>query len=171
MAATSAKPVFTLCFTADLNERELRKLFVVAEVDVIDQTLSHLAHPLVCIALKLLQLFRVHRAAHAAGGGAYVPPDDAAQNQWMANEHDLVVSVQELESEFTTQYVKDKIVARTGSGSAVNTAAKRTMKRYLLLNNFLALRPTSAEQVADIMIATQLQAFITKGSADGPQPY
>jgi hypothetical protein len=40
--------------------------------------------------------------------------------------------------------------------------------------HLLALRPTSAEQVADmcdIMIATQLQAFITKGATDGPQPY
>ena len=97
-------------------------------MDVNDQTLSHLTQPLVRIALKLLQLFRAHRAAHATGGGAYVPPDDAAaQNQWMANEHDRVcvfitavpitcasvVAVQELEAEFTTQYVKEKIDSTT----------------------------------------------------------
>ena len=120
MAATSAT-IFTLRSTADLNERELRKLFFAAAVDVNDQTLSHLAQPLVRIALKLLQLFRAHRATHAAGGGPYAPPDDAAQDDWMANDHDLVVAVQELDAEFTTQYVKDKIDATTGAGSAGNT--------------------------------------------------
>jgi hypothetical protein len=107
-------------------------------VDFNDQTLSHLAQPLVRIALNLLQLFRAHRATHAAGGGPYVPPDDAVQNDWMANDHDLVVAVQELDTEFTTQYVKDRIDATTGAGSAGNTA-KRAMKRYLLLKRVNSL--------------------------------
>jgi hypothetical protein len=186
----------------------------------------------------------------------------------MANDHDLVVAVQALDTEFTTQYVEDQIDATTGDGSAGNTA-KRAMKRYFLLkrvnslkrdglleavkgqtllnhiknkdyvqseidnfNDFpvahstrlipltcvqtiidiftvmakrggsskvsfqalctppdpssdsfptfekrlldakahlLALGPTSAEHVADIMIATQLQVFITKDAAEGSQ--
>ncbi len=64
--------------------------------------LSNLAQPLVRIALKLLELLRAHRAAHAAGGG-YVPPDAAAQDTWMQNDNDLVEAVEELEAEFNTQ--------------------------------------------------------------------
>jgi hypothetical protein len=109
MTATSAKPVFTMRLTGDLNEREVRKLFFVATVDVNDQTLSHLVQPLVRIALKILQLFRAHRVTHTTGDWPYVPPHDVVQNDWMANDHDLVVAVQELDVEFTTQYVKDKI--------------------------------------------------------------
>ena len=48
------------------------------------------------IALKLLQLLRTHRAAHA-GPGAYNPPDDTAHDQWMANEEDLVDAAAEFE--------------------------------------------------------------------------
>ncbi len=45
--------------------------------------MSNLAQPLVRISLKLLKLHRVHRAAHV--DGAYVPPDDAAQDNEMAD--------------------------------------------------------------------------------------
>ena len=46
---------------AERNERNLRRLFFAAAVDIPDQTLSNLAQPLVRIALKLLDLFRAHR--------------------------------------------------------------------------------------------------------------
>ena len=35
----------------------------------------------------------------------------------------------------------------------------------------MALRPVIADQVAEIMMATQLDAFLIKGAADGPQRY
>jgi hypothetical protein len=73
----------------------------------------------------------VNIAAHVAAE-AYDPPDDAAKDNWMANENDLVAAVEELEAEFTTQNVKDKIDATTGAGSVANTV-KRARKRYLLL--------------------------------------
>jgi hypothetical protein len=56
----------------------------------------------------------------------------------MANDHDLVVAVQALDAEFTTQYVEDQIDATTGDGSAGNTA-KRAMKRYFLLKRVNSL--------------------------------
>ncbi len=79
------------------------------------------------IALKLLQLLRTHRAAHA-GPGAYNPPDDAAHDHWMANEQDLLDAVAEIEAELTTHYVKDKI-----DGAAATNAPKRANKRRTLL--------------------------------------
>jgi len=187
----------------------------------------------------------------------------------MQNDIDLVESVEELDAEFNTQYVKDKIdTAITGAGAA-DRAAKRTRKKYMLLrtintlmrdglletvkdktllshlknkeyaqteidnlNKFpasyatriipltcvqliidiftvmakrggkvsfqalctppdpssvsfaafekqlldakahlMALRPATADQVAEIMMATQLHAFLVKGAADGPQRY
>jgi len=105
------------------NERNLRKLFFAAAVDIPDPMLSNFAQPLVRIALKLLELLRAHRAAHGAGGG-YIPPDDAAQDHWMQTDSDLVEAVEELDAEFNTQYVKDKIDSTTGAG-AVERAAKR----------------------------------------------
>jgi hypothetical protein len=54
MAATTAKPTFMVRWTLKENERNLRKLFFAAAVDIPDQTLSNLAQPLVRIALKLL---------------------------------------------------------------------------------------------------------------------
>jgi hypothetical protein len=77
MVSTTAKPTFMVRWTMEENEHNLRKLFFAAAVDIPDQTLLNLAQPLVRIALKLLELFRAHRAAHA-GGSAYAPPDDAA---------------------------------------------------------------------------------------------
>jgi hypothetical protein len=61
MAATTAKPTFMVRWTLEENERNLRKLFFAAAVDIPDQTLSNLAQPLVRIALKLLELFPAHR--------------------------------------------------------------------------------------------------------------
>ena len=113
MAATTTKPAYTVRWTEEDNERNLRKLFFAAAVDIPDPMLSNLAQPLVRIALKLLELLRAHRAAHGAGGG-YVPPDAVAQDTWMQNDNDLVEAVEELEAEFNTQYVKDKIDATTG---------------------------------------------------------
>jgi hypothetical protein len=75
MAAT--KPAYTVRWTEEDNERNLRKLFFAAAVDIPDLILSNLAQPLVRIALKLLEFLRAHRAAHGSGGG-YVPPDAAA---------------------------------------------------------------------------------------------
>jgi hypothetical protein len=133
MAATTAKPTFMVRWTLEENERNLRKLFFAAAVDVPDQTLSNLAQPLVRIALKLLELFRAHRAAHAGGAAyAYVPPDDAQHDEWMLNEQDLVDATAELKAELSTQYVKDKIDATTGAASAAN-ATKRAYKRRMLL--------------------------------------
>jgi hypothetical protein len=83
MAATTTKPAYTVRWRDEENERNLRKLFFAAAADIPDQMLSSfLAQPLVRIALKLLELLRAHRAAHA-GVGAYVPPDDATQDNWM----------------------------------------------------------------------------------------
>jgi len=113
------------------NERNLGKLFFTAAVDIPDPMLSNLAQPLVRIALKLLELLRAHRAAHVAGGG-YVPPDDAAQDHWMQTDSDLVETVEELDAEFNTQYVKDKIDSTTGAG-AVEHATKRASKQYTVL--------------------------------------
>jgi hypothetical protein len=78
-------------------------------------------------ALKLLQLLRTHRAAHA-GPGAYNPPDNAAHDQWMTDEEDLVDYTAELEAELTTHYVKDKI-----DGAAAVNGPKRAYKRRMLL--------------------------------------
>jgi len=64
----------TVRWTEEENERNLRKLFFAAAVDIPDPMLSNLAQTLVRIALKLLELLRAHRAAHGAGGG-YVPQD------------------------------------------------------------------------------------------------
>ena len=113
----------TVRWTEEENERNLRKLFFAAAVDIPDPMLSNLAQTLVRIALKLLELLRAHRAAHGAGGG-YVPKDAAAQDTWMQNDNDLVETVEELEAEFNTQYVKDKIDATTGPGAA-DRAARR----------------------------------------------
>ena len=202
-----------------------------------------------------------------------MPPDAAAQDTWMQNDSDLVEAVEELEAEFNTQYVKDKIDATTGPGAA-DRAARRARKKHALLmkintlmrdglleavknktllshiknkeyvtneiealNKFpasyatriipltciqliidiftvmakrggsnrlgkvsfqalctppdpssvsfaasekqlldakthlMALRPATADQVAEIMMATQLHAFLIKGAADGPQRY
>jgi hypothetical protein len=52
MAATTAKQTFKVRWTLEKNERNLRKLFFAAPVDIPDQTLSNLAQPLVRIALK-----------------------------------------------------------------------------------------------------------------------
>jgi hypothetical protein len=113
------KPTFTLVITDSEAENAMRKSFFAAAVGIQDAALSNLAQPLVRIALKLLQLLRAHRAAHA-GPGAYVPPDDATHDDWMTNEQDLLDAVFELEAELTTHYVKDKIDATTGAGSAAN---------------------------------------------------
>ena len=269
-ATTTTKPGYTVRWAEEENERTLRKLFFAAAVDIPDQMLSNLAQPLVRIALKLLELLRAHRAAHVPGAGAYVPPDDATQDTWMQTDSDLAEAVEELEAEFNTQYVKDKIASTTGVGAA-DRAAKRVRKKYMLLmkintlmrdglleavknktllshiknkeyvtneiealNKFpasyatriipltciqliidiftvmakrggsgkasfqalctppdpssvsfaafekqlldskahlMALRPASAEQVAEIMMATQLHAFLIKGAAEGPQRY
>ena len=223
---------YTVRWRDEENERNLRKLFFAAAAD---QMLSSLAQPLVRITLKLLELLRAHRAAHAAGG-AYVPPDDATQDNWMQTDSDLVEAVEELEAEFNTQYVKDKIDATTCPGAA-ERAAKRARKKYTLLmrintlmrdglletvkdktllshiknkeyvqteidalnkfkasictppdpssvsfaafekqlldskSHLMALRPAIADQVAEIMMATQIHAFLIKGAADGPQRY
>ena len=79
MAATTKKQPYTVRWKDEENERNLRKLFFAAAADIPDQMLSNSAQPLIRIALKLLELLRAHRAAHAAGG-AYVPPDDATQD-------------------------------------------------------------------------------------------
>jgi hypothetical protein len=268
MAATTTKLAYEVCWKDEENERNLRKLFFAAEADIPDQMLSNLAQPLVRIALKLLELLRAHRAAHA--GGPYVPSDDVAQDNWMQTDSDLVEAVEELDAEFNTQHVKDKIDSTTGAGAA-DHAAKRARKKYTLLrtintlihdglletvkdktllshlknkeyvqteidilNKFpvsyamriipltciqlimdiftvmakrdgsgkvsfqalctqpdpssvsfaafekqlldakahlMALRPATADQVAEIMMSTQLHAFLIKGAADGPQRY
>ena len=96
MAAMSTKPTFALEITGSEAENTMRKNVFAAAVGIQDATLSNLAQPLVRIALKLLQLLRTHRSAHA-GPGAYNPPDDAAHDQWMANEEDLVDAAAEFE--------------------------------------------------------------------------
>jgi hypothetical protein len=102
MAATTGKPTFMVRWTLEENERNLRRLFFDAAVDIPDQTLSNLTQPLVRIALKLLEFFRAHRRAHA-GGAAYAPPDDSTQDQWMSTDSVLVTAVEELDAEFNTQ--------------------------------------------------------------------
>ena len=97
MAATTTKPAYTVRWMEEENERNLRKLFFPAAVDIPDPMLSNLAQPLVRIALKLLELLRAHRAVHGAGGG-YVPPDAAAQDNWMQTDSDLVEAVEELDA-------------------------------------------------------------------------
>jgi hypothetical protein len=57
--------------------------------------------------------------------------------RWMEEENernhiDLVEAVEELDVEFNTQYVKDKIDSTTGAG-AVERATKRARKKYTLL--------------------------------------
>jgi hypothetical protein len=99
--------------TLEKNERNLPRLFFAAAVDIPDQTLSNLAQPLVRIMLKLLEIFRAHRGSHA-GGAAHAPPDDAAQDQWMSTDSVLVAAVEELDAEFNTQCVNDKIDATVG---------------------------------------------------------
>ncbi len=37
--------------------------------------------------------------------------------------------------------------------------------------HLMALRPATADQVSEIMMATQLHAVLIKGAADGPQRY
>ena len=71
-------------------------------------------------------------------GGGYVPPDDAAQDNWMQTDSDLVEVVEELDAEFNTQYVKDKIDATTGAGAA-ERAVKRARKKYTLLRTINTL--------------------------------
>jgi hypothetical protein len=98
MAATTTKPAYTVRWTEEENERNLRKLFFAAAVDIPDPMMSNLAQPLVRIALKLLELLRAHRAAHGSGGGyVQLPPDAAAQDHWMQTDSDLVESVEELD--------------------------------------------------------------------------
>ncbi len=101
MTATTTKPAYTVRWMEEENERNLRKLFFAAAVDIPDPMLSNLAQPLVRIALKLLELLRAHRAAYGSGGG-YIPPDDAAQDHWMQTDTDLVETVEELDAEFNT---------------------------------------------------------------------
>ena len=125
MAAT--KSTYALQITGSEAENAMRKLVFAAAVGIQDGALSNLAQPLVRIALKLLMLLRAHRAAHA-GPGAYVPPDDAAHDNWMTNEQDLLDAVAELEAELTTHYVKDKI-----DGAAAANVQKRANKRRMLL--------------------------------------
>ena len=125
------KSTFALVINGSEAENAMRKIFFAAAVGIQDTTLSNLAQPFVRIALKLLQLLRTHRAEHA-GPGAYVPPDDAAHDNWMTNEQDLLDAVAELEAELTTHYVKDKIDATTGAGAAANVQ-KRANKRRMLL--------------------------------------
>jgi hypothetical protein len=134
IASTSAKASFTvhyLHFTGEEDERKLRKLFFAASVDIADQSMSIIAQPLVYIALKLLQILRQHRAAHGCVG-PYTPPHVAVQDDWMANDDDLVAAVEDLEAEFTTQNLKDKFDAMTGPRS-VGNGSKRVRKRYSLL--------------------------------------
>ena len=61
-----------------------------------------------------------------------MPPDDATQDTWMQTDSYLVEAVEELEAEFNTQYLKDKIASTTGVGAA-DRAAKRVRKKYMLL--------------------------------------
>jgi hypothetical protein len=131
MATMLTKPTFALEITGSEAENTMRKNVFAAAVGIQDATLSNLAQPLVRIALKLLQLLRTHRAAHVCPG-SYVPPDDAAHDQWMTNEQDLVDAAAELEVEITTHYVKDKIDATTGAGAAANVP-KRAYNRWMLL--------------------------------------
>ena len=100
MSTVSTKSTFALQITDSEAENAMRKLVFAAAVGIQDGALSNLAQPLVRIALKLLMLLRAHRAAHA-GPGAYVPPDDAAHDDWMTNEQDLLDAVAELEAELT----------------------------------------------------------------------
>jgi hypothetical protein len=126
-AAASTKSTFELQITGSEAENAMRKLVFAAAVGIQDGALSNLAQPLVRIALKLLMLLRAHRASHV-GPGAYVPPDDAAHDNWMTNEQDLLDAVAELEAELTTHYVKDKI-----DGGAAANVQKRANKRRMLL--------------------------------------
>lgn len=77
-------------------------------------------------ALKLLPLFRAHRAVHVGGTGAaaFAPSDDDEQDEWMPADPDLVAAVDELDAELTIQDIKDKIDATTGA-RAVGNEAKR----------------------------------------------
>jgi hypothetical protein len=117
------KSTFVLVINGSEAENAMRKIFFQAAVGIQDATLSNLAQPLVRIALKLLQLLRTHRADHG-GPAPYVPPDDAKHDHWMTNEQELLDAVFELETELTAHYVKDKIDATAGAGSAGN-AQKR----------------------------------------------
>ncbi len=101
MAATSTKSTFALQLTGSEAENAMRKLVFAAAVGILDGAdKANLAQPLVRIALKLLTLLRAHRAGHA-DPGPYVPPDDAAHDNWMTNEQDLLDAVAELEAELT----------------------------------------------------------------------
>ena len=122
MAVTTTKPAYTVRWKDDENERNLRKLFFAAAAAIPDQMLSNLAQTLVRIALKLLELLRAHRAAY--GGRAYAPPTDAAQDVWMTTDSDLVETVEELESEFHTQYVDILRVYMTRSTPPPGPAGK-----------------------------------------------
>jgi hypothetical protein len=159
MAATTTKPAYTAPsarWKDEENERNLRKLFFAAAADIPDQMLSNLSQPLVRITLKLLELLRAHRAAHAAGG-AYVPPDDAAQDTWMQTDSDLVEVVEELDAEFNTQYVKDKIDATTGAGAA-ERAVKRARKKYTLLRTInTIMRDGLLEAVKDKTLLSHIK--------------
>jgi hypothetical protein len=156
MAATTTKPAYTVRWKDEENERNLRKLFFAAAADIPDQMLSNLSQPLVRITLKLLELLRAHRAAHAAGG-AYVPPDDAAQDTWMQTDSDLVEVVEELDAEFNTQYVKDKIDATTGAGAA-ERAVKRARKKYTLLRTInTIMRDGLLEAVKDKTLLSHIK--------------
>jgi hypothetical protein len=147
MAVTTTKPAYTVRWKDDENERNLRKLFFAAAAAIPDQMLSNLAQTLVRIALKLLELLRAHRAAY--GGRAYAPPTDAAQDVWMTTDSDLVETVEELESEFHTQYVKDKIDATTGAGG---------QGRYILLRTINTLmRDGLLETVKDKTLLSHLK--------------
>jgi hypothetical protein len=66
MAAVSTKSTFALQITGSEAENAMRKLVFAAAVGIQDGALSNLAQPLVRIALKLLMLLRVHRAAHCS---------------------------------------------------------------------------------------------------------
>jgi hypothetical protein len=54
-----------------------------------------------------------------------------------------------------------------------SSASFAALKKQLLdaKAHLMTLRPASAEQVDEIMMATQLHAFLIKGAADGPIRY
>ena len=75
----------------------------------------------------------------------------------MQTDSDLVEAVEELEAEFNTQYVKDKIDATTGADAA-ERAAKRARKKYTLLMRINTLmRDGLLEAVKDKTLLSHLK--------------
>jgi hypothetical protein len=67
----------------------------------------------------------------------------------MSTDSVLVVAVEELDAEFNTQYVNNKIDVTSGVGSAGN-AAKRARKQYMLLKRTnTIMRDGMMEEVKD----------------------